>query len=396
MIGDHNQLPPVIKNVTFQKYSNMEQSLFTRFVKLGIPTVDLDAQGRARSSLCDLFRWRYKNLGDLVHVNARDEFQRANTGFVYDYQLINVEDFNGQGESEPQPYFYQNVAEAEYVVAVYMYMRMLGYAAESITILSTYNGQKHLIRDVLRKRCGKNQVFGFPKTVTTVDKYQGSQNDIILLSLVRTKSIGHLRDVRRLIVAMSRARLGLYVFARQKLFKSCFELTPVFNLLQKRSTKLELVIDETFPTRRGSDEQIPKEKVKIMQDMPEMTQFVFGFYQQKLNQWQKTSKNQQQSNQNDFNRQVSREERRRQLDEEEKVLRARLESTIENVQQTTQQKRLNINFDDDSSSSEEEESFEENNDQQQVEESENTAGEEKQKVDALAESSNDSQNQESD
>ena len=43
MIGDHHQLPPIIKNMTFQKYSNMEQSLFTRFVKLGIPTVDLDA-----------------------------------------------------------------------------------------------------------------------------------------------------------------------------------------------------------------------------------------------------------------------------------------------------------------------------------------------------------------
>jgi len=45
MIGDHHQLPPVIKNMAFQKYSNMEQSLFTRFVRLGVPTVDLDAQG---------------------------------------------------------------------------------------------------------------------------------------------------------------------------------------------------------------------------------------------------------------------------------------------------------------------------------------------------------------
>ena len=43
------QLPPVIKNMAFQKFSNMEQSLFTRFVRLGVPTVQLDAQGRARS-----------------------------------------------------------------------------------------------------------------------------------------------------------------------------------------------------------------------------------------------------------------------------------------------------------------------------------------------------------
>ena len=35
MIGDHHQLPPVIKNMAFQKFSNMEQSLFTRLVRLG-------------------------------------------------------------------------------------------------------------------------------------------------------------------------------------------------------------------------------------------------------------------------------------------------------------------------------------------------------------------------
>ena len=51
MIGDHHQLPPVIKNMAFQKFSNMEQSLFTRFVRLGVPTIDLDAQGRSRARL---------------------------------------------------------------------------------------------------------------------------------------------------------------------------------------------------------------------------------------------------------------------------------------------------------------------------------------------------------
>ena len=53
-----------------------------------------------------------------------------------------------------------------------------------------------------------------------------AQNDIVLLSLVRTKAVGHLRDVRRLIVALSRARLGLYVFCRTAVFNNCFELRP--------------------------------------------------------------------------------------------------------------------------------------------------------------------------
>lgn len=125
MIGDHLQLPPVIKNMSFQKFSNMEQSLFTRFVRLGVPTIYLDAQGRAKPSISELYSWRYQNLGNLKHILELKEFQQPNPGkaklisplglinimifqgFVHDYQLINVEDFNGVGESEPIPYFYQ-------------------------------------------------------------------------------------------------------------------------------------------------------------------------------------------------------------------------------------------------------------------------------------------------
>ncbi|ELT95764.1 hypothetical protein CAPTEDRAFT_198998 [Capitella teleta] len=249
MIGDHHQLPPVIKNMAFQKFSNMEQSLFTRFVKLGIPTVDLDAQGRARPSICNLYNWRYKKLGNLPHVTTVNEYKNANAGFFYDFQLIDVGDFNGVGESEPNPYFYQNLAEAEYVVAVFMYLRLLGYPAHKISILTTYNGQKHLIRDVIQKRCLRNALIGAPHKVTTVDRYQGQQNDIILLSLVKTKNVGHLRDVRRLIVAMSRARLGLYVFARVSLFQNCFELTPAFSQLMQRPMKLMLAPSERAPGR---------------------------------------------------------------------------------------------------------------------------------------------------
>ncbi|CAM9839047.1 unnamed protein product [Lampetra fluviatilis] len=285
MIGDHHQLPPVIKNMAFQKYSNMEQSLFTRFVRLGVPTVDLDAQGRARSSLCNLYNWRYKRLGNLPHVQLLPEFRFANAGLCYDFQLVNVEDFNGVGESEPNPYFYQNLAEAEYAVALFMYMRLLGYPADRISILTTYNGQKHLIRDVVNQRCGENPLFGRPSKVTTVDRFQGQQNDYIILSLVRTKAVGHLRDVRRLVVAMSRARLGLYVFARASLFRNCFELTPAFNQLTARPLQLHLYPDESCPTQRPNGEAARCPPL-IVKDMPEMATFVYNMYFRVLQHYQ--------------------------------------------------------------------------------------------------------------
>lgn len=92
----------------------------------------------------------------------------------------------GTGESEPNPYFFQNLAEAEYVVAVFMYMRLMGYPAEKISILTTYNGQKHLIRDVVNARCAKNPLIGKPSKIDTVDKYQV----LISFLLHRVQSVG--------------------------------------------------------------------------------------------------------------------------------------------------------------------------------------------------------------
>lgn len=60
----------------------------------------------------------------------------------------------------------QNLGEAEYVVALFMYMCLLGYPAEKISILTTYNGQKHLIRDIINQRCGNNPMIGRPNKVT--------------------------------------------------------------------------------------------------------------------------------------------------------------------------------------------------------------------------------------
>lgn len=46
-------------------------------------------------------------MGDLSHIRNWPEYQKANAGFNFDFQLINVEDFNNIGETEPSPYFYQ-------------------------------------------------------------------------------------------------------------------------------------------------------------------------------------------------------------------------------------------------------------------------------------------------
>ena len=253
LLGDHHQLPPVVKNLAFQKYCHMDQSLFSRFVRLGTPAIELNAQGRARPSIASLYSWRYRSLGDMPCV-SQGPYLLANAGFAHVAQFVDVPDLDGRGETEPTPHFVQNLGEAEHLVSLYQYMRLLGYPASRISILTTYQGQKHLLRDVVARRCASHPIFGSPAAISTVDKYQGQQNDFVLLSLVRTRTVGHLRDVRRLVVAMSRARLGLYVFGRRSLFEQCAELQPALGPLLRLPARLVLVPTEEQPTERRADD----------------------------------------------------------------------------------------------------------------------------------------------
>lgn len=247
LIGDHRQLPPIVKNLGLKTYCKLDQSMFARFVRLGVPSILLNAQGRARPRLARLYSWCYDELFDLPSTRS-GIYELDNPGFAHELQFVNVGDYKGSGETEPTPHFYQNLGEAEYVVSVFQYMRLLGYPASKISIITTYRGQKHLIRDIIARRCAHHPMFGVPSKITTVDKFQGQQNDYVLLSLVRTRSVGHMRDIRRLVVALSRARLGLYVFGRMGLFERCIELSQSIQKFLEFPTKLALMPTESFPS----------------------------------------------------------------------------------------------------------------------------------------------------
>jgi len=118
-----------------------------------------------------------------------------------------------------------------------------------------------------------------PRLVTTVDRYQGEQNDYIILSLTRTLRPGYLRDLRRLTVALSRSRLGLYILGRKAVFESCFEIQDAFKLLFERSTKLQLVIGEMYPTQRLLGDDVESTE---MIGVEHLGQYVFEMTQAKI------------------------------------------------------------------------------------------------------------------
>ena len=82
-----------------------------------------------------------------------------------------------------------------------------GMPQEKIGVITPYNGQLSLLKDMCRER--------FPAVQTkTVDGFQGGEKDAIILSLVRSNAKGHvgfLADSRRINVAVTRARRQLVV-----------------------------------------------------------------------------------------------------------------------------------------------------------------------------------------
>ena len=101
----------------------------------------------------------------------------------------------------------------------------------------------------------------------------------MILSLTRTRTVGYLRDVRRLTVALSRARLGLYILGRREVFESCYELKPAFDLLFQRPDKLMLAPGEMFPASRLLDDEV---QGTPMEGVEHLGQYVYEMTQAKL------------------------------------------------------------------------------------------------------------------
>ena len=98
-----------------------------------------------------------------------------------------------------------NAAEASVVgQAIERVRRADRQAVRGIAVLTPYDGQRRLLASVL----------GLGVEVSSVDAYQGREEDLIILSMTRANecgAVGFAEDPRRLNVALTRARRGLIV-----------------------------------------------------------------------------------------------------------------------------------------------------------------------------------------
>lgn len=213
LIGDHVQLRPKVNVNELARQYHLDVSLFERLLKNRIKHVMLTCQHRMRPEISCLMQHFYKfPIEDHESVKSKPNVLGITSNIFFISHKHFEQDYE-DGKSK------MNKFEAEYLTQLCKYLLKQQYSGECITILATYMGQMFYIKNLLRTHNIRNV------RVSTVDNYQGEENDIILLSLVRSNKeerIGFLSIENRITVACSRARIGFYCIGN-------------FNILSKTS-----------------------------------------------------------------------------------------------------------------------------------------------------------------
>jgi len=242
LVGDHKQLRP---HCHVQAHENkpfyLNVSLFERLVNNGVEFATLSKQ---RRMIPEIRRLLYPIYGNLIkdHASVLDPDKRPNVpgmggvnSFFFTHQWPEQRDENMST---------YNADEADMIVGFLEYLVYNGVQTEDVTVLTFYNGQRKRLLASLRHR-QTGSLTGRRFNVVTVDSYQGEENEIVILSLVRSNDkgqIGFLEIDNRVCVALSRARCGFYIFGNGML------------LYQNKNSTWSKVIDiiaAASPKKRG-------------------------------------------------------------------------------------------------------------------------------------------------
>ncbi|MCJ1290377.1 hypothetical protein MMC34_001913 [Xylographa carneopallida] len=213
LVGDHQQLRGhcAVQDLEGPPF-NLDVSGFERLVTNNIEFSQLTRQRRMRPEIRKIISPIYENLQDHPCVEGREDVPGMGgiNSFFYTHALT---------ESNDDAMSKCNIDEADMVVSFFDYLVYNGMEVKDITVLTFYNGQRKKILQGLRTH--PNLQGGYQFKVATVDSYQGEENEVVLLSLVRNNpsEIGFLKIDNRVCVALSRARRGFYLFGNDKLLR---------------------------------------------------------------------------------------------------------------------------------------------------------------------------------
>ena len=242
LIGDHKQLRPKPTDYLFGKSHKLEISLFERLISNGLPHATLKFQRRMRPEISRIVSDHMYDKKLIDHETTK-EYEHVR-GIKHNLYFINHD--KEESPEDPDMKSHSNEHEASFIACLYKYLLYHEYKAHQITVITSYKSQEYKIRSQLQLK--GIDLDDDHVRVTTIDNYQGEENDIILLSLVRSnkqKNVGFLKEKNRVCVALSRARCGFYCIGNFQLFQeSCEFWSSIVDDLKSKgilSDSLELV-----------------------------------------------------------------------------------------------------------------------------------------------------------
>lgn len=216
LAGDHCQLPPTVK---------CHEAL-----RAGLGDTLMQAIVRNKPGVVSLLRLQYRMNDEIMRFpsdwfyggklqSAPEVKHRSILDFDIPMEWVNTEGMDCNEEFVSDSYGRVNKPEAELSInQLKAYIQRIGrerFLEERIDVgvISPYKAQVQYLRQLL-KRDAFFKPFRPLVTINTVDGFQGQERDVILISLVRANEegqIGFLNDLRRMNVAITRARMKLII-----------------------------------------------------------------------------------------------------------------------------------------------------------------------------------------
>ena len=222
LAGDHKQLPPTIIS---DRAGELEKTLFEELIrKYPHKSQLLNVQYRMNNLLMKFPNQEFYNNGlksdasvDDININdILDSTQKEEALLFIDTSNVDIEGETHLKDSKS----IVNHIEAEISSNIVNDYLNIGVEEEDIGIISPYADQVKVIQDMT------------PVEVKTVDGFQGREKEIIIISTVRSNdngNIGFLKDLRRLNVAITRAKRKLIIIGNKNTLKT----NPTYDRLIK-------------------------------------------------------------------------------------------------------------------------------------------------------------------
>ena len=215
LAGDHRQLPPTIKSPAALS-GGLDKTLMQTICE-------------NKSRCVSMLTIQYRMSDEIMQFPNREFYEgllQSDPSVKYrgildwDTAIEWVESEENEGETLASDGLSRiNPVEAELALqTLHDYIERIGkdrilYERLDIGIISPYKGQVQLLRRMLRKDSYWKPLRHLV-SINTVDGFQGQERDIILISMVRQNEqgqVGFLSDLRRINVAITRARMKLII-----------------------------------------------------------------------------------------------------------------------------------------------------------------------------------------